>query len=162
MSPDLTQLNAMADHEAVAEMLRCCGARAWAQSMARARPFTNATALHKAADRALDALTRDDWMDAFAAHPRIGSSANSAWSRAEQAGMDDAGAAVRERLAAANEEYFARFGFIFLICATGKSAAEMLAALESRLHNEPELELQVAAEQQRLITHLRIDKLLAT
>lgn len=152
----------MPPEEAAQQLQRCCGATAWARAMAAARPFAEVEAVHAAADRALDGLSRADWLEAFAAHPRIGAGGGGAWSRQEQAGMDAADEPLRQRLRAANDAYVERFGYLFLICATGRGAAEMLASLEERMHNDPDTEFAVATGQQRLITHLRIDKLLSS
>lgn len=166
--PALDELNAASHDDAVRTFRQCCGSSTWAEAMAAGRPFDGPPFVHLMADTVLDRLTRDDWLEAFAAHPRIGerhaddgSDNPTEWSEQEQSGMKDAEADVQKRLALGNQEYFDRFGYIFLISAAGKSAAEMLAALERRLEHDPEVELDVAAAQQRLITHLRLDKLLA-
>ena len=132
------------------------------------------------ADAKWSALDREDWLEAFAAHPKIGVSgshrpggsrgpAGSDWSRGkdaerwsdqEQAGVADAAEATRRRLAEANREYQARFGYIFIVCATGRTAGEMLDILERRLKNDEAGEIQLAAEEQRRITRLRLAKLL--
>ena len=131
--------------------------------MAQGRPFASVEEIAAAADTAWWALGRPDWLEAFAAHPQIGGSAPaSAWSAAEQAGVAGAAERTRHRLAEANREYQARFGYIFIVCATGKSADEMLDLLEGRLRNDPDHELRVAAEEQRKITQLRLTKLLGT
>jgi 2-oxo-4-hydroxy-4-carboxy-5-ureidoimidazoline decarboxylase len=162
----VNDLNALPEEEAVGELLRCCGSRRWARSMARERPFGSATALAEAADRIWQSLSPSDWREAFAAHPRIGGPAGGMarhWSAEEQAKVwDDAGgdAGVRDRLAQANIEYEARFGYIFIVCATGKSGPEMLAILEGRLSNPVDKELTIAAAEQAKITRLRLEKLL--
>jgi OHCU decarboxylase len=166
-NPALIALNEQADNEAATAFRQCCGSSVWASAMSAGRPFENTPLVHLTADNVLDRLDRDDWLEAFAAHPRIGepqpreaSDNRSDWSADEQAGLGGAAQSTQERLAAANNEYFERFGYIFLICATGKTAEDILAALERRLQNDPEIEIDVAAAQQRLITHLRLDKLL--
>ena len=182
-------LNALPEDIAVGELLRCCGSSRWAREMAAARPFVSFDAAAAAADRIWDKVTPADWLEAFAAHPRIGEGAGRAgragraggaggagtgggageagekartaeWAHQEQAGARDASEAVRDRLAAANREYESRFGYLFIVCATGKSAEEMLAILERRLVNDPARELRIAAEEQRKITRLRLAKLL--
>ena len=165
--PALDDLNEASHDDAATAFRQCCGSNVWAEAMAAARPFDGPPFVHLMADTVLDRLSREDWLEAFAAHPRIGERHAAAesdnpteWSEQEQAGMDDAEADVRARLARGNDEYFERFGYIFLISAAGKSAAEMLEALERRLGHDPDVELDVAAAQQRLITHLRLDKLL--
>ena len=163
----LTDLNALDEDTAVRELLRCCGSSRWARTMAASRPFSSVAAIDLAADEVWQRLEASDILDAFAAHPRIGAGAAGGagsdgapqWSSQEQAGARTASGDVSERLAAGNRAYEARFGYIFIICATGKSAGEMLAALEQRLTHTPDEELPVAAEEQRLITRLRLTKL---
>ena len=163
----LARLNALSPREAEAWLLECCGSRAWAHAVAARRPFPDAASLYDAADEMWRALPPSDWLEAFAAHPRIGESADRVedagakrWSQGEQAGVDNADSRVRERLAAANAEYERRFGHIFIVCATGKSAEEMLGLLEARMTNEPGTESRIAAEEQRKIMQLRLRKML--
>jgi OHCU decarboxylase len=170
----LSELNALGEDAAVREFLRCCGSPRWARAMAAARPFAGVEAMLQAADDCWKPLAARDFLDAFAAHPKIGQSGRAGragrvgpargprdadWSAEEQAGARSASDDVLERLAAGNRAYEARFGYIFIICATGKSAAEMLAALETRLHHGAVEELRIAAEEQRKITRLRLVKL---
>ena len=157
----LRRLNALVPPDAEAELMRCLGAVRWARWLAEARPFADEAALTAAAERAFAGLGKDDWREAFAAHPRIGESGHG-WARKEQHGVDGADAAMRGALADANRAYEAKFGWIFLICATGKSAGEMLAALETRMHNEPDAEFETAIEEQKKITRLRLEKLLTS
>ncbi len=131
------------------------------------RPFKDRDEVFEAADRIWNDLGRDDWLEAFAAHPRIGADAHAgqdaqgrAWSEAEQAQVARAGADIRSRLAQANRDYEARFGFIYLVCASGRSADELLAYCHERLANDPGSELRVAAAEQARITRLRLEKLL--
>jgi len=156
----LRELNTADADAAARALLRCCGSTAWAARMAASRPFRDLDRLLEAADAAWRSLDRGDWLEAFAAHPRIGQQPTSAWASQEQAGTAHAAAEVRDRLAAANREYEARFGYIFIVCAAGRSAAEMLAALEERLAHDPQRELPIAAEEQRRIMRLRLAKLL--
>jgi len=129
--------------------------------MAAARPFASLDAMASAGDGIWRSLAPEDWLEAFAAHPKIGEQARGAsWSDREQSGMQTAGDDLRRRLAAGNADYQSRFGYIFIVCATGKTAAEMLAALEDRLTNDPAVELRVASEEQRRITGLRLAKLM--
>lgn len=141
---------------------RCCGARRWVAAMLAMRPFANDAALFAAAERAWWALGRADWLEAFGAHPRIGQHAADVWARNEQAGVSEAGEDVRAALAQGNRAYEERFGHVFLIFATGKSATEMLGALRGRLGNDPATELQIAAAEQAKITRLRLEKLAAS
>jgi 2-oxo-4-hydroxy-4-carboxy-5-ureidoimidazoline decarboxylase len=135
--------------------------------MAACRPFGCEQDLFNAAERIWHGLDRDDWLQAFAAHPKIGDQkavrlkfANTGdWSAAEQAGMAGAADAVLLALEQANRAYEAKFGHIFIVCATGKTAREMLALLQQRLKNDPEKELLIAAAEQAKITRLRLQKL---
>lgn len=163
----LDRLNTLPTLEMIEQFRKCCGASAWCRAMTTARPHLTLAALHDAADRCFDDLTEADWLEAFAAHPKIGDlqslrmkyAGNKEWSGGEQAGVNHADEAVLHKLAEGNAAYEAKFGFIFIVCATGKSAAEMLAILESRLPNDRATELPIAAGEQRKITHLRLDKL---
>ena len=136
--------------------------------MAAARPFGSAESLAEAADRTWRGLSKDDWLEAFAGHPAIGGSTakagsgqSRAWSLREQSGTRGATTETLAELALLNREYAARFGHVFLVCATGRSAAEMLALGRQRLRNDPATELATAAEEQRKITRLRLEKLLS-
>ena len=160
---DLAGLNRLDRSAAERELLRCCGSTRWARAMAAVRPFADLAGIAAEADKIWRGLGPDDWREAFAAHPRISappSGESGAWARQEQAGARTASDAVRDRLASANQQYEARFGHIFIVCATGKTAEDMLAILEHRLTNPPAAELGVAAEEQRKIMQLRIGKLL--
>jgi OHCU decarboxylase len=131
------------------------------------RPFTDLNALCEAADTHWRNLERDDWLEAFSRHPQIGekaatgSESHRRWAEGEQTGARIATEDVKTRLAGKNRAYYEKFGYIFIVCAAGKSAEEMLALLEQRLQNDPARELPIAAEQQRQITRLRLEKLLA-
>jgi 2-oxo-4-hydroxy-4-carboxy-5-ureidoimidazoline decarboxylase len=165
----LTRLDALAEPAALAAFLRCCGSRRWAEAMVRGRPYADAPALLAAAERAAQPLARADWLEAFSHHPRIGERSalvarfptTADWSSGEQAGVSGAGADVLDALLQANRDYEARFGYIFIVCATGKSATQMLALLRERLPNGPEAELEIAAAEQRKITAIRLKKLLS-
>jgi OHCU decarboxylase len=156
--------NDLPPEEAEAAFLACCGSRAWARRMAEGRPYAEGEALLEAADRIWWSLAPGDWREAFAAHPQIGEkkSAGDAqfrrWSEQEQAGVESAEEALLAELAEANRAYAERFGYIFIVCATGKSAEEMLGLLRARLGNDSETELCLAAEEQRKITRLRLLK----
>ncbi|MEA2599366.1 MAG: allantoicase [Acidobacteriota bacterium] len=157
---DLNRFNALPAGEAAARLLPCCGSRAWANRMAESRPFQSLADLQEKSDQIWWSLGGEDWREAFAAHPRIGEK-GSRWSEQEQAGARGADAETLAELIAANRDYESRFDHIFIVCATGKSAAEMLDLLRTRLGNDPETELRIAAEEQRKITHLRLEKLLS-
>lgn len=164
--PGLDRLNALPDDRAEDELLVVCGARAWARRVAERRPFDDRTALLEAAEAAWDALAREDWHEAFAAHPRIGESRTaagtdaSAWSREEQTRALESSGATSELLADAQRRYEERFGHVFLICATGRSAEEILVACSARLAHAPEPELYIASGEERKIGRLRLEKLL--
>lgn len=168
MEKQIERLNALADGEACAELLKCCGSRRWAQRVAAERPFQDAQALFEAADRVWWSLEAEDWLEAFRSHPKIGERKAAAgaveqsrrWSEDEQSATRSAARSTLDALAEANEAYADRFGYIFIICATGKSTEEMLAALHERLSHDDATELRIAAEEQRRITHLRLRKLL--
>jgi OHCU decarboxylase len=168
MNQSLNRLNELSADEAEAEFLKCCGSKRWARSMTSVRPFAGVEDLLAKADSLWWCLGGEDWLEAFRAHPKIGEKKAAAsqseqarsWSAQEQSGVADAAAETRAELAARNQEYEDHFGFIFIVCATGKTSAEMLAILTERLQNEAETELQVAAEEQRKITQLRLEKLL--
>lgn len=165
----LEDLNRMSAADARAAFERCCGAGAWIDRMCAGRPYADPAALYAAADRAADTLDPGDWREAFSHHPRIGDVAalrqrfvsTAAWAGDEQGGATNASEATLAALARGNRDYEQRFGYIFIVCATGRSAGEMLAMLESRLGNDPGQELENAAREQRKITRLRLEKLLA-
>jgi OHCU decarboxylase len=158
----LKELNSLPRYRAEGELIKCCGSNAWARTMARRRPYIRFDRLLKAAAEVWWRLDPADWMEAFRAHPQIGrpSPQFHVWAAHEQAGMSRAGIAVASALEEGNREYLRKFGFIFIVCATGKSADEMLAILRSRLMNRPDEELHIAAEEQNKITCLRLEKLL--
>jgi 2-oxo-4-hydroxy-4-carboxy-5-ureidoimidazoline decarboxylase len=150
--------------KARAMLTRACGSTRWVDRMLARRPFKADARLLFAARNEWFGLTEADWLEAFSHHPKIGDRASLAarfpathdLSSKEQAGVGAAGEDLLTALADANEAYFQRFGFIFIVCATGKSAEEMLALLQSRLGNERAAELRIAAEEQAKITALRL------
>jgi allantoicase len=157
----MDRLNALSPEATEAELLVCCGSRAWARRMAESRPFHDLQGMRETSDRIWGSLGREDWLEAFAAHPRIGEK-GSRWSEQEQSAARGAGAETLAALIEANRQYESRFDHIFIVCATGKSAEEMLELLRARLGNDPETELRIAAEEQRKITSLRLEKLLSS
>jgi OHCU decarboxylase len=157
----LDQLNAMPSDAAERELAKCCGASRWVAAMSARRPFQTRDQLFAAADEVWLSLEGADWLEAFSHHPRIGERAGG-WARDEQAGTRGAAANTMRALADGNHEYERKFGHVFLVCATGKSADEMLAQLRRRIDNEPATELRVAAAEQAKITRLRFEKLLST
>ena len=158
----LPAFNAMAVGQARTALLACCHAAHWAQEVAAGRPYPSFTAL---LDRAAAALTSDDVIEALAGHPRIGqvpTQAHSSWSRREQAGVADSGDEVLAELAEGNRAYEVRFGHIYLVCAAGRSAPDLLRILRERLRNEPEAERQVMRDELRKINELRLAKLICS
>jgi OHCU decarboxylase len=165
MEQRLEHWNELPRDEAVAELLHCCGSRAWAETVADARPFASTEALLDTADAAWRALAAEDWLEAFRAHPRIGERTAAAqrgaeWSAQEQANVLAAGGEALAELAALNRLYEQRFGHIFIICASGLGPDEVLEALRWRVDNDPAEELHIAAEEQRKITRIRLERLL--
>lgn len=155
-------LNSLSPHAARAALARCCGSRRWIDAMFAARPFASDAALFDAATQAWWALARDDWLEAFSHHPRIGErDAGDAWGRAEQAAAAGADVDLRRALAKGNRTYERRFGHVFLICATARTAEEMLHELNLRLENDSATELRIAAGEQVKITRLRLEKLVS-
>ena len=160
----LFRLNSLSDEEATAELLRCCGSRRWAREMNLLRPFTSADAMHEAAEEVAGNLDRGDWIEAFAAHPRIGDrdalqQKAKSWEAGEQSGASGASDELIDALMEANRKYEAEFGHIFIVNATGKTGEQMLKLCKQRLKNEAEDELEVAAGEQRQITRIRLEKL---
>jgi len=162
----LGRWNRLPIDDAKTAILPCCGSTAWALGMVTRRPFADEATLLAASNETWRSLTQSDWMEAFHSHPRIGESRpaqsspaqSAAWSLREQRNVGDADAAVKIALADANREYERRFNRIFIVCATGKSAPEILDILRRRLNNDAEAEFHEAAEQQRQITEIRLKK----
>src|ERR1041384_6795077 len=165
----LDQLNEICAELAPAGLLKCCGATRGAGEMPAARPVGSLEELCQKADAVCGSLDEEDWLEAFRAHPKIGerkaatdqSQQAQTWSAHEQSGLTNAARATVNKLAQQNRDYEARFGFIFIVCATGKSPEEMLAILQARIGNDRHEELLIAAEEQRKITRLRLEKLLS-
>ena len=164
----LERFNRQPRQRALRALLDCCGSKKWAQQIAARRPFASDVELFEIADKTWAALSREDWLEAFLHHPSIGetkakakqSAAAGRWSAKEQSTAQKADPEVLQALTVQNRAYADKFGYVFLICATGKSSEEILNALRQRLTNEPAAELRVAAEEQRKITRLRLEKLL--
>ena len=166
MSKVLEKLNRAAPEIAESRFLDCCGSRSWAREMTAARPFADAAALLEKAEQIWQNLEAEDWIEAFAAHPKIGvrtdarqSAQFAKWSHTEQSGAHAAADAVLAGLDEANRLYEKTFGYIFIVCATGKSAEEMLDLCRRRLTNDADAEIRIAADEQRKITEIRLKKL---
>jgi OHCU decarboxylase len=171
MRDTLARWNFLPAMAAANEILPCCGSRAWADAMVARRPLPDERSLMAASDEIWRSLTESDWLEAFRSHPRIGewrineSTApivappqSATWSEQEQRNVVDADDSAKLALAEGNREYERRFKRIFIVCATGKSPAEILSTLRRRLENDEHAELQEAAEQQRQITQIRLRK----
>jgi OHCU decarboxylase len=165
MNTTLQEWNATDSATALDAMIACCASRRWAAAMVALRPIAGVLELSEAADRIWGTMEEPDWMEAFAAHPRIGdrkpahaTNKSAAWSTQEQSSTNAAAEKVLEELAQGNALYEQRFGFTYIVCATGKSADEMLAILNRRLNSDRATELREAAEQQRQITQIRLGK----
>ena len=163
------KLDSMSEQEAREALIRCCGSSRWVDDMLARRPFGTREALYAAADEVWASVERADVLEAFEHHPRIGANLDAlrekfattkSWSAGEQSSVAQADESTLEALRDGNLAYEERYGHIFIVCATGKSAAEMLALLEQRLDNEPDAELRIAAGEQAKITRIRLDKLL--
>lgn len=164
----IDQLNRLPEADATAAFEQCCGAAQWVERMVYSRPFENLAEVLETSDTIWEECDVDDYEEAFSHHPKIGDvdslakkfANTKAWAAGEQKCVEGADRAVLEKLAQGNANYEEKFGFIFIVNATGKSAAEMLALLEARLGNDPKDEIMIAAEEQNKITRLRLKKLL--
>jgi len=164
----LASLNVLPSNEAEKELLKCCGSRQWTAQVIAERPFSGVDDLIVKADQIWWSLEPRDWLEAFHSHPKIGEkkpvAATAAeaqkWSADEQSGTRNSAAEMMAVLAELNREYEEKFGFIFIVCATGKSSEEMLAILRQRLNHGPDEELKLAAAEQAKITQLRLRKLM--
>lgn len=155
--------------EAQLELSKCCGSTVWVAKMLEKRPFTNEQELFNLAEEIWrNNCTEQDWLEAFAHHPKIGDikslerkfASTKKWASGEQSGVNNADFKTLQELADLNQEYEYKFGYIFIVCATGKSAEEMLMILKSRINNSAEQEIKIAAEEQNKITKIRLEKLL--
>ena len=163
----LKRLASLFDDDLVAELKTCCGSETWARGVASRRPFGSLDALATTSDNVWRSLGPNEWTEAFKAHPRIGERTAQAeqaaqarhWSEHEQARVTTADAKTLDALTQGNRDYEAKFGHIFLVCATGKSAEELLALLRARMPNDANAEIAIAADEQRKITRLRLEKL---
>ena len=166
----LSDLNALPPRAAETLLSACCGAPAWVKAMLDRRPFSTVDEMLSASDEICARLSPDQWMAAFAHHPRIGERSTAApvsdaarrWSEGEQSASASSDDDVRREVAEAQRLYELRFGYIFIICASGRSAEEILGELRARLQNAPDVELRAAAEEQRKIARLRLEKLVGS
>lgn len=164
----LARFNQLALSQAEARLTQCCGSSAWVAQLVDRRPFESVASLSEASREAFAALAEYDWLEAFSHHPRIGDlkalkekfAATAGWASGEQSGALGASEETLRALAAGNDDYLSKFGFVFLVCATGKGADEMLYLLRARLPHTREEELRLAGIEQQKITALRLEKLL--
>lgn len=164
------KLNLLSNDQAQQALENCCAAPGWTQAMLASRPFADDAEIQASAASIWWSLDRDEWLAAFAAHPKIGDVATlqkkyrgtAQWASNEQSSVAQANEQTLLDLARYNQLYEQKFGHIFIVCATGKSAAEMLALLKARMENDPAAELRIAAAEQLMITLLRLNKLAAS
>lgn len=160
-------LNASSEDEAIEELTRCCGSSSWVEKMLARRPFHSVEELFSAADDIWFKLAPQDWVEAFSHHPRIGDvdslrakfASTASWCENEQKGVSQATEDVLHQLAKLNDAYFEKYGYIFIVCATGKTADQMLEILKARMPNNNDDEIKVAAGEQAKITKIRLEKL---
>jgi 2-oxo-4-hydroxy-4-carboxy-5-ureidoimidazoline decarboxylase len=166
----LDELNNLPPAARAEELRKCCGSSAWVAGMNEVFPVSDEETLMDHANTIWNGLAEDDWKEAFTHHPKIGGNvaalrekfaSTSVWAEGEQAGVRDTTEEVLQALSDGNVRYEQKFGYIFIVFATGKTAEQMLALLEARLFNQPEDELQIAAAEQNKITRIRLEKLLA-
>ena len=165
---EIQWLNSLPHEEAVKALLQCCGSKRWADEVSKNRPYSSFETLVASANDVWWSLQPNHWLEAFHSHPKIGekkavapvSKQSHQWSGQEQSGIATASRETVDALAALNWAYEQKFGFIFIICATGKTSEEMLEALKQRLENDPETELPIAAAEQSKITELRLKKMI--
>lgn len=167
METDVAFINSLADADLEEAFLRCSGTRFWSKTMIAKRPFLHWQDLTQKACSVWSTCSYEDWLEAFASHPQIGDldslrekfASTAHWASKEQAGVEGVSTETLERLAAGNLRYKQRFGYIFIVLATGKSAEQMLDILSARLQNESADEFAIACEEQTKITELRLAKL---
>jgi 2-oxo-4-hydroxy-4-carboxy-5-ureidoimidazoline decarboxylase len=165
----LQDLNTLTLPQLRETLFNCCGSTSWVNKMLAFFPVEDLVELLEDAEEQWYACNENDWREAFAHHPKIGDveslqkkfAATAQWASSEQAGVNNAASKTIEALALGNQQYEQKFGYIFIVCATGKSAEEMLGLLQARLLNDPATEIKIAMEEQNRITKLRIEKLLA-
>jgi 2-oxo-4-hydroxy-4-carboxy-5-ureidoimidazoline decarboxylase len=165
---NLDKVNDLTEEQAKEEFMRCCGSARWAGKMAAGRPYMGEDELFHYSDKIWFDLGKEDWLEAFSHHPKIGDieslskkfADTKQWAEGEQSGVNAASREILQELADGNQAYEDKFGYIFIVCATGKTAGEMLEILKERLNNTPETEIKTAMKEQNKITHIRLEKLL--
>lgn len=164
----IEELNKSGKQEVFDAFFKCCGCTIWAKNLVDFRPFKNKEDLFRLSDMIWTSCDDEEVMEAFSHHPKIGDikslekkfASTKEWASGEQSGVNVATPKVLQELADANEEYEKKFGYIFIVCATGKTADEMLNLLKIRILNEPENEIRIAKAEQNKITHIRLEKLI--
>ena len=164
----LQKLNELSSEEAAELFSKCCGASKWLNQMINSRPFVTNKEIAECSEKIWRTLDEKDWLEAFKQHPKIGDinslrkkySSTKKFAVKEQSGVNDASLEVLEELAKLNNEYEKKFGYIFIVCATGKTAEEMLSIIKERIRNDAKAEIKIAMEEQNKITKLRLEKLL--
>jgi OHCU decarboxylase len=159
MALSVSELDTMPEARAAELLASCCGSANWVKGMLTRRPFQSRDTLLEVAERVWQELTPADWLEAFSHHPRIGAPDAHGWAAEEQSGMDAAADSTRAKLMELNRQHEAKFGYIYIVSATGKSAAELLEIAHARLANPPGVELAVAALEQQRITRLRLERM---
>ena len=165
----IEELNNLSAEKTIEELFKCCGSTMWATKLATNKPFKNTQQLLEISDKIWMDCSKPDGLEAFTHHPKIGDvktlekkfASTKEWAGKEQAGVDLATHATLKKLAEGNQTYENKFGFIFIVCATGKTANQMLVLLNARLPNNPETEFKIAMQEQNKITHIRLEKLLS-
>jgi len=173
----ITELNHLNEEQLRTELAKCCGARAWVDKMLGYFPVADMQALVVAGEEAWYGCTEKDWLEAFSHHPRIGDmdvpakrfgagdaatgAGTEEWAASEQSGVNTASQELLTELAEVNRTYEEKFGYIFIVCATGMSAMDMLTLLKSRMMNAPGAEINIAMMEQNKITKLRLEKLVS-
>ena len=164
----IEEFNKLSNEKAFEELFKCCGCKAWAQNLTDFRPFETKVDLLRLSDMNWITCEMEEGLEAFAHHPKIGDlkslekkfASTKEWASGEQAGVDDATQKTLLDLAEGNRMYEKKFGYIFIVCATGKTAEEMLALLKARLFNDPITEIRIAMSEQNKITHIRLQNLI--
>jgi 2-oxo-4-hydroxy-4-carboxy-5-ureidoimidazoline decarboxylase len=166
----LTSLNVLPEPEIREQLRKCCGSTNWVEKMGTIFPVENEQVLFQEAEKTWFSCGEADWLEAFRHHPKIGDvkslrekfAGTADWAEREQAAVNQTTGDIIEALAEGNKQYEEKFGFIFIVCATGKSAVEMLNLLKARLSNNRETEIHIAMKEQLKITLLRLNKLLSS
>ncbi len=164
---NLKEFNSLSEYGAKLELFKCCGSTSWTNQLVAKMPFSSLSELIEESDKIWENCVESDYLEAFTHHPKIGDisslekrfSSTQQWAAGEQASVEKANQSTLQQLAKGNELYETKFGFIFIVCATGKGADEMLNLLNQRLPNNRSNEIKIAATEQNKITHIRISKL---